>query len=85
MDGSRTLRLMDRRRGRVDMREQVRSHRVTGLADMHHVARPLRVPFVAVPCLGIIWGFDALGGRRERAIGLEKHAHTRVLRTYPVT
>jgi hypothetical protein len=40
LDGSRTLRLMDGGRGRVDVREEVGGGGLAGFADMHHGAGP---------------------------------------------
>ena len=59
--GSRTLRLMDGGRGRVDVREEVGGGGLARFADMHHVAGPWRVAFVAVARVGIIGRFDTLG------------------------
>src|SRR5262249_11407646 len=64
LDGLRALRLMDRGRCRMHLREQMRLRRLTRFADVDHVPGPLRVAFVAVPRLDIIGGFDAPAGRR---------------------
>ena len=64
LNGGRALRLMDRGCCRMDVREEVRGGGLARFADMHHVARPCRVAFVAVARVGIVGRFDALGGRR---------------------
>jgi hypothetical protein len=46
---------------------------LTGFADVHHVARPLGVAFVAVARLDIIGRFDTRGGRRQVPARLEMH------------
>src|SRR5918999_2507725 len=56
LDRPRPLRLMDGGSGRVDMGNQVRGRRLTRLAEMDHVPRPLRVPFVAVAGVGLLGG-----------------------------
>ena len=61
LDGSRALRLMDAGRGRVDVCEEVRGGRLARFADMHHVAGPGRVAFVAVARVGIVGRFNTLG------------------------
>jgi hypothetical protein len=73
LDGDRALRLMHRGRRRVHVREQVRGSWFARFADMHHVARPRRVAFVAVPRLDSVGRFDALGGRRHVTARLEMH------------
>jgi hypothetical protein len=74
MDGGRALGFIDGSGGRVHVREQVGRGRLARLADMHHVPGPLRVAFVAVPCLRIIGGFDPFRRGRQLAIGLEADA-----------
>src|SRR6266571_4422820 len=61
LNGSRTVRLMDRGRGRVDVGEEVGGGRLACFADMHHVAGPGRVTFVAVARVGIVRRFNTLG------------------------
>ena len=65
---------MDRGRRRVDVREQVGGGGLARFADMHHIAGPRRVPFVAVACLDIVGRFDALGRWRQFTVRLETHA-----------
>src|SRR5438552_5006729 len=73
LDGDRALGLMHRGRRRVHVREQMRGSWFARFADMHHVACPRRVAFVAVARLDIVGRFDALGGRRQVAARLETH------------
>jgi hypothetical protein len=63
MDGGRTLGLIDGGGRRVHLREQVGGGGLTGLADVHHVAGPLCVTFLAIACLRIIGGLDRLRRR----------------------
>src|SRR5262245_32177893 len=74
VDGGRALGFIDGRGGRVHLREQVGRTGLARLADMHHVPGPLRVAFVAVPCLGIIGGFHPFRRGRQVTIGLEADA-----------
>ena len=60
MDRLGALGFIDCSGGRVDLREQVGGGRLTRLADMHHVAGPLRVAFLAIARLRIIGGLDGL-------------------------
>src|SRR5262245_21098382 len=50
---------------------------LVGVADMHHVAGPRRVAFVAVARLAIIGRFDPFRGRGQLAVGLEADARDR--------
>src|SRR5215470_16780786 len=54
----RALRLVDGGRGRVDVREEMGGGGLARFADMHHVAGPGRVAFVAVARIGIVGRFD---------------------------
>src|SRR5256885_11170011 len=58
-DSVRTHGFMDRRGGRMHLREQVRLRRLARFADVDHVPGPLRVPFVAVPRGRLRPRFDA--------------------------
>jgi hypothetical protein len=60
MDGGRALGLIDGGGGRVHLREQVGCGGLIGLADVHHVAGPLRVAFLPIARFWIIRRFDAL-------------------------
>ena len=71
LDGLCALRFMDARGRRVHMGEEVGHGGLAGFADMHHVAGPRRVAFVAVARLDIIGRFDPFRGRGQRALGLE--------------
>jgi hypothetical protein len=51
---------MDCSGGRVHLREQVGCGGLTRLADVHHVAGPLRGALLPIACLWIIGGFDSL-------------------------
>src|SRR5437870_8975671 len=73
LDGDRALRLMHRGGRRVHVREQVRGSWFARFADMHHVARPRRVAFVAVARLNIVGRFDTLSGRWQVPARLETH------------
>src|SRR2546427_3480686 len=64
LDGDRALGLMHRGRRRVHVREQVRGSWFACFADMHHIARPRRVAFVAVAPLALVWRFAVLGRPR---------------------
>ena len=79
LDGDRALRLMHRGRRRVHVREQVRGSWFARFADMHHVARPLRVAFVAVARLDIVGRFDpsAAGGKSRFALKRTRRARGR--------
>ena len=59
VDGVGTL---DGSGGRVHVREEVRHGRLACLTDMHHIASPLRVAFLAIARLRIIGGLDPLRG-----------------------
>src|SRR4029453_16412562 len=74
LDRGRALCLMDTGRGCVDVREEVGGGGLTRFADMHHVAGPGRVAFVAVARLGIVGGFDAFSGRRQLSVRFEPYA-----------
>ena len=74
LNGGRALRLMDGGRRRVDVREEVRGSGLARFADVHHVAGPLGLTFVAVACLGIVRRFDPLGGRGQCTVCLEADA-----------
>src|SRR5207245_8861977 len=71
--GDRALGLMHRGWRRVHVREQVRGSWFARFADMHHIARPRRVAFVAVPRLDIVGRFDTLSGRWQVPARLEPH------------
>ena len=74
LNGECALRLMHSSWRRMDVREEVGSGGLARFADMHHVAGPGRVAFVAVARLGIVGRFDALSGRRQCPIRLKLHA-----------
>src|SRR5215467_13809918 len=73
LDRRGALRFMDRGWGGVDVGEQVGHRRLTGFADVHHIARPRRVALVAVARLDIIGRFDPLSGRWQVPARLETH------------
>ena len=58
MDHLGTTGFVDGRRGRVDMRQQMRVRRVTRFADMHHIPGPGRTVFVAVARVHIVGRFN---------------------------
>src|SRR2546423_7601645 len=61
---------MDRGWGRVHVGEQMGRGGLTGFADVHHVAGPLGVAFVAVTGPPPVGRFDALRGPRPIPAGL---------------
>src|SRR5712691_5025029 len=73
LDGERAPSLMHRGWCRVHVREQVRGSWFARFADVHHIARPRRVAFVAVARLDIVGRFDALSGRWQVPARLETH------------
>ena len=77
VDGVGTLGLIDCSGGRVHVREEVRHGRLTCLTDMHHIASPLRVAFLAIARLRIIGGLDPLRGRGQLVVALEADAGQR--------
>src|SRR5207248_6958931 len=77
LDGLCALRFMDASGRRVHMGEEVGHGGLAGFADMHHVAGPRRVAFVAVARLAIIGRFDPFRGRGQLAVGLEADASDR--------
>src|SRR4029453_14199648 len=54
-----------RRRGRLDMDDEVRAVRVTGLGEVSLVATPGGSALVAVSRLRVVWAVEAQAGRRE--------------------
>src|SRR5262249_20413737 len=73
LNGSRALRFMHGGGGRMDVREEVRCGGLARFTDMHHVAGPGRVAFVAVARIGIVGRLDALGSRRQFLVRLKPH------------
>jgi hypothetical protein len=79
LDGSRAHRFTDRSGGRMHVRQQARCRRLTRFTNVYHVAGPLDIPFVAVPCLGVAGRFNTLGSPRQVAIRLEAHVQDGVV------
>jgi hypothetical protein len=70
---------MDRRRGRVHVRQQVRRRRFTRFTDVDHIAGPLGIPLVAIPGIGIVGRFERLSCPWQLAVRLEVHARDGVI------
>src|ERR1043166_3216803 len=77
LDRGSTLGLMHTGSGRVDMRNEVWGRGLARFTEMHHVARPLGLPLVAIACLGIIGRFDTLGCPGQFTGCLKPYAGTR--------